>query len=928
MQRTTRFLLGFVLVASAISGMAAVPVRASGVVGTGTSGSCTEAALDTALADGGLVTFSCGTDPHTITITVTKVIAAATQIHGDKLITLSGGSVRRIFSVGTGASLQLHEMTLTAGSATMGGAITTQGTLSITKSTLVNNGASKYGGAIYNSGGNVTITDSTLSGNQVPTGNTSGTSGNGGAIYNASGTLTVVRSTVSGNIGSRGGGIFSISPTGPVALSVTDSTFSGNSAGEGGAINVTLGGPVSIASSTIANNSASYMDAGGGVTALVPVTIASSVVAYNGTGADCAGDITSGGYNLSSDASCDFIQPTDRQATDPLLGPLLDNGGLTLTHQPLPGSALIDGGPATCSSIDQRGIPRPNGLACEIGSVEVTSVVGLGTPESCTTGFLHSAIAGGGHVTFDCGSSELVINGFGRDAVIAVDTRVEGSPLISIVRAHFIVATGVRFELETMTLVGGRADEGGAIFNAGGIVIITNSTLQSNRAGFGGAIFNDQGTVEITRSTLSRNRATSEVQDGQYNSKGGAIYNNRGTVTITASTLSGNNAYCDAPVLFSCDAYGGAVFNSFGSLRIVQSTLVGNYSSCGTSCESDGHNVYGSMTVASSIVSSAITPNCGSPASITSLGHNLSRDASCGFTQATDIERTDPLLGDLADNGGLTQTHLPQPGSPAVDAGPVTCVSPDQRGLVRPNGAVCDIGAVEVNAAPVIQAPTYSLPATRLGATTVPVRVAWSASDPDGISRHHLRRSSNGDPFTSDGTFITTATSRAVTRQLAPSSRYRFRAQVTDSNGMIGTATGANVLLLARQEQAVCSSTVTINCLAYSAGWTQRSVAGAFGNGVRSAGAGTARTTFTFFGTSVAWATTLGPGMGQAEVWVDGSRVRTIDLYAETTTTRKIVFVRNRLANTSHSIEIRVLGTKNTLSSGTRVDIDAVCVLR
>jgi hypothetical protein len=92
----------------------------------------------------------------------------------------------------------------------------------------------------------------------------------------------------------------------------------------------------------------------------------------------------------------------------------------------------------------------------------------------------------------------------------------------------------------------------------------------------------------------------------------------------------------------------------------------------------------------------------------TSNGFNFSDDASCGFTAGTDQQNAgDPGLGALADNGGPTQTRLPLPGSPLIDAIPVaSCqadgasgITADQRGVTRPQGPGCDIGAVEVEVA-------------------------------------------------------------------------------------------------------------------------------------------------------------------------------------------------------------------------------------
>jgi hypothetical protein len=79
-----------------------------------------------------------------------------------------------------------------------------------------------------------------------------------------------------------------------------------------------------------------------------------------------------------------------------------------------------------------------------------------------------------------------------------------------------------------------------------------------------------------------------------------------------------------------------------------------------------------------------------------SQGYNISKDATCSFTQPTDHQNTDPLLDSLQDNGGPTQTHALLPGSPAIDAG-MTDLAVDQRGIARPQRAADDIGAYEAN---------------------------------------------------------------------------------------------------------------------------------------------------------------------------------------------------------------------------------------
>jgi hypothetical protein len=110
-------------------------------------------------------------------------------------------------------------------------------------------------------------------------------------------------------------------------------------------------------------------------------TLQNSIVANN-SGKDCGGTITSLGYNLSSDGSCKFNGPGDMNNTNPLVGPLKNNGGPTQTQALLPGSPAIDAGnPSGCTDgqghllkTDQRSKPRPDKEdtgGCDIGAFEL-----------------------------------------------------------------------------------------------------------------------------------------------------------------------------------------------------------------------------------------------------------------------------------------------------------------------------------------------------------------------------------------------------------------------------------------------------------------------------------------------------------------------------------------------------------------------------
>jgi hypothetical protein len=88
-----------------------------------------------------------------------------------------------------------------------------------------------------------------------------------------------------------------------------------------------------------------------------------------------------------------------------------------------------------------------------------------------------------------------------------------------------------------------------------------------------------------------------------------------------------------------------------------------------------------------------------------------------------------------------------------------------------------------------------------------------------------------------------------------------------------------------------------------------------------------ATATFTTGGSQFSIISSLGPNMGKAEIWIDGARVKTVDLYSSTTKARQVIYAVTDLPGMRHAIEVRVLGTKNAASTGTRVHIDAMTVL-
>jgi len=351
------------------------PAHAAGVVGTGTAGSCTDAALDVALMGGGLVTFNCGAAPVTIVFQGTKVIdSGTTTIQGGGHVAFDGENLRQLFYVIGGASLSLSSVTLQDSRASNGGAVLNQGELTLTDVTLAYNTAEGgNGGAVYNDGA-LFVSDSSFLGNAADV--------DGGAIYATNGSAAdMQRSLFSGNAATNNGGALALNGVG-IVFTLTNSTLTGNAASRGGGLHAA--GSVTLLNDTLeANRStqggALWHDSG---TTRVMNTIlhGSRSLDDQSPELDCDGIvIVSDGHNVMGDGSCNGDAGNgDQIGVDPMLGALAENGGPTWTLLPGFGSPAIDAGTnAGCPSLDQRSAPRPldgdnNGSAiCDVGAVEV-----------------------------------------------------------------------------------------------------------------------------------------------------------------------------------------------------------------------------------------------------------------------------------------------------------------------------------------------------------------------------------------------------------------------------------------------------------------------------------------------------------------------------------------------------------------------------
>jgi hypothetical protein len=272
---------------------------------------------------------------------------------------------------------------------------------------------------------------------------------------------------------------------------------------------------------------------------------------------------------------------------------------------------------------------------------------------------------------------------------------------------------------------GNEATYGGAIdARSGGSLHISDSQFRSNRAGWWGGALSIGVYALVVRSTFSNNRAgvsdiggggaihtlsasaarlelyQSVLFDNQSDNDGGALLLAGGFADLATVTLSGNYAQRDGGALMIT----GTVTADLRNATVANNTADSDLDHVGLG---GGIRVFtGTLKVRNSIVAgntdnSVLLGNTDCAGRIQSQGYNLIRDTSgctIGGAPVGDLYGKDPLLAPLADNGGPTKTHALLPGSPAIDTGDTdasSCYFIDQRGVRRPIGPHCDIGAFE-----------------------------------------------------------------------------------------------------------------------------------------------------------------------------------------------------------------------------------------
>ena len=681
------------------------------------AGSLRQAIQDNGVLGGGNTIIFSNVVTGTITLTSGELLISKNVTiigPGANLLAVSGNAASRIFHV-TNATVSISGLTITNG----------------------NTGVFGNGGGIYNDRAILTVSNCTLSGN-VSTNNAGGGIFNNG--FNGSATLTITASTFSGNTAYGGGGIYNDGGNASATLTITASTFSGNTAHKGGGI-YNDGGNASatltITASTFSGNIALDGNGnGGGIynlteSAFLPtfLDITDTILKAGASGENIqnpnfgGGTVTSHGYNLSSDNGGGYLTAlADQINTDPMLGPLQDNGGPTPTMIPQAGSPAIDQGTnAAALPTDQRGRPRivdnpaiPNatlGDGSDIGAVEVplpTNLIVANNNDS-GAGSLRQAIQdngalGGGNTiifsnivsgTITLTSGELAVG----NSLSIVGSTTSGVIVSGNNSSRVFHLTAGTVSIANLTIANGNAinsDGGGLLTDAGSTLSINNCTFSGNTAGSGG--INVGGGLANNGTTLATNCTFS----GNHAPNGGGLYN-FATVFLQNCTVSANSAS-------SGGGYDHALVNSVNS---VGSTII-----AGNTASLNGPDIFYGFT---------------------SRGYNLigKIDAGSGFVNGVNQDQVgsiaspvNPLLGPLQNNGGPTFTHALLAGSPAIDAGKSTGLTTDQRGRARPydyasvanasGGDGSDIGAFELQP----NSPLLSI--ARSGNN---VLLAWSTND-------------------------------------------------------------------------------------------------------------------------------------------------------------------------------------------------------
>ncbi len=904
-----------------------------------------------------------------------------------------------IFHLTSTGTLNLQRLTLQNGRAQYtGGAVHNYGALTITDSTLANNYAPDAGGAVFN-GGTVLIDRSTLRNNDSPKGSAVFLWGGGPtdktALLIVNSTLTdntnanairsddnqqieIINSTiVRNNVGIYGWvstATFTI--TNSIIANNTSQNCSGGTKVDGGnniengtscgfsAANNSQpntdplldsdglkdnGGPTQ----TIAlQNGSPAIDAGNyTVCAAAPVNGVDQRGVVRPQSAHCdigafektpftltvigAGD--GSGTVSASGISCSITNGTaSGDCTEPVMG----GNTVTLNQSPAADS-VFDAWGGDCDANGQVTMTSDKTCSANFNSVDNPIVVGCNVTELVAAIDLANIHAGADTLSLDgtCTYTLTTVNNnvpatsganglpplTGETTINANGATITRDTSAPTFRILYVSNTGT-LSLNDATISNGVGDVVGGGIAGFGTLVVNRSTIANNSASWsGGGIQSSNSTlIDVTLSSNSApygggvfagSDGTAHLERVTFVNNNRALSNDwRGVVTVGNSTFVGTSEL--------------AIYNiQDGTITLANVTLSGNGEGIA--------NFSGTVVAKNSILANGCT-------SVTDGGNNINSNGTCSVGTVAD-----PMLdpAGLQDNGGHTQTIALQAGSPAINAGnngvcnadPVNGV--DQRGITRPQGADCDIGAYELVIAPIDDKDTaiqYN---------------GWEGEDNANASGGTYRESN-----TQNDTITFKFTGKAVTwishkgpdmgkaqvmidgvdkgtiDLYSASEQWQFAKnykKLSDTKHKLvikvlgsknanasDTKVGLDAFKVGTVVTEDTASTIHFN------GWSSKNNAAASGGSYRISKNKNARVEYTFDSTQITWLTAKGPKYGKARVLIDGADQGVFDLYAATAQWQAPIPF-SGLAAGQHTIEIQVLGKKNAASTGNAVVVDA-----
>lgn len=645
----------------------------------------------------------------------------ALHITGNGNATVDGGTF-------TGNTAGAEGGALWNGSGTM----TITGAASFSGNTASGAGSDQGGGALFNEGGTLTIDGATIDANVAD-----GMAGSGGGILNNGGTLSVENTTISNNVANRaGGGVEDNARETATTTTLNAVDFTGNTAGpdgsaapgNGGGVHISGPGTFTATGGTVSGNTAEAEGGGfwngSGVMTLVGVTFDAN--AANGD------DATNGGGGLFNEGGTINLDANTAVTNNTALGAAGSGGGIFNND----GQIVAVGSTITGNLANRAG----GGIEDKIESstpsqsapsIRLTNVTldgnGVGEGDGTTA---NPGNGGGLHVT---GSGYVIVTG---GTVSANTAAAEGGGLWNFGAPSTMIVSGTTLDGNTANGFAEAAQGGGALFNNGGIMAVSNATISNNAAagddsandgpgGSGGGILNLGGQLGVSGSTFTGNtavraggaiedrssgsatdvRITSTVFDGNSTGplpgNGGALHISGGasTVVVDRSQVSNNTAATE----------GGGLWNFSGStLNVYNTTVFGNEATGtdggGVFSQPNGNTTLLNVTVASNNAGGnggGVFVGTDSPATsatnaligdntatgmgpdvfgtLDGGGYNLVEDPSgATINGPANVTNQDPALdtNGLANNGGPTMTVALQGTSPAIDAGlNSTCAS-------------------------------------------------------------------------------------------------------------------------------------------------------------------------------------------------------------------------------------------------------------